>query len=120
MWKQDLKTIGLLTAGLGAVGAAILDSRQDQHSHTFVPVAEPTVILDLLHEQRLDSIQKNPKILSMCPFREENEVKGLKEKPREKDVGALAEAKETAVDKTGNISESSEDKVDDLKVEELK
>ena len=24
MWKQDLKTIGLLTAGLGAVGAAIL------------------------------------------------------------------------------------------------
>ena len=46
MWKQDLKTIGLLTAGLGAVGAAILDSRQDQHSHTFVSVAEPTVCWD--------------------------------------------------------------------------
>ena len=28
MWKQDLKTIGLLTAGLGAVGAAIFNSRQ--------------------------------------------------------------------------------------------
>ena len=27
MWKQDLKTIGLLTAGLGAVGAAIFNSR---------------------------------------------------------------------------------------------
>ena len=77
-------------------------------------------ILDLPHEQRLVFVQKNPKILSMCPFREENEVKELKEKPREKDIGALAEAKETAVDKTGNISESSEDKVDDLKVEELK
>ena len=77
-------------------------------------------ILDLPHEQRLVFVQKNPKILSMCPFREENEVKELKEKPREKDIGALAEAKETAVDKTGNISESSKDKVDDLKVEELK
>ena len=65
-------------------------------------------------------VQKNPKILSMCLFREENEVEGLKEKPREKDVGALAEAKETAVDKAWNISESSEDKVDDLKVGELK
>ena len=46
MWKQDLKTIGLLTAGLGAVGAAILDSRQDQHSHTFVSVEEPRVCWD--------------------------------------------------------------------------
>ena len=36
-------------------------------------------------------------------------MKDLKEKPHKMSVGSLAELKETAVDKTGNISESSED-----------
>ena len=78
MWKQDLKIIGILTAGLGAVGAAILNSRQ--------------------FEIKSSKSQMFFRVL-LCLFREEK-----------------GEEKETAVDRTGDLSESAQDKVEDVKV----